>query len=48
MMVDIGRGRGCEGAWLGTETDNGPALALYRGTAEDELSGVFFGWDDGI
>lgn len=42
MMLDEmfawGRELGCEEAWLGTELDNDPAIALYRGYApvEDE------------
>jgi ribosomal protein S18 acetylase RimI-like enzyme len=41
----MGRARGCEAFWLATETDNTPALALYRklgGTAE---TFVGFDWD---
>ncbi|MCW3782383.1 GNAT family N-acetyltransferase [Defluviimonas salinarum] len=39
------RARGCVGIWLGTETDNGPALALYRRLGGDEVPFVGFGWD---
>src|SRR5690606_9789188 len=37
------RERGCTEAWLGTEADNGPALALYRGLTpvEDEAIRYF-------
>lgn len=47
-MIDLGRTRGCQGIWLGTEEDNAAALALYRGIAQEEVKGSFFGWDDGI
>ena len=47
-MIEIGRARGCEGAWLGTEIDNGPARALYRSLGADEVSGVFYGWDGAL
>lgn len=30
MMLDEAKAMGCPDAWLGTEHDNGPALALYR------------------
>lgn len=29
-MLALGRERGCEEAWVGTEPDNRPARALYR------------------
>ncbi len=29
-MLDWGREQECKEAWIGTETDNAPALALYR------------------
>lgn len=37
-MFEAGLRRGCEEAWVATETDNGPARALYRrlGPVEDE------------
>ena len=44
-LFAMGRARGCEAFWLATETDNTPALALYRklgGTAE---TFVGFDWD---
>ncbi|MCY6382302.1 GNAT family N-acetyltransferase [Hoeflea prorocentri] len=44
-LFEIARARGCQGIWLGTEADNGPALALYRKLRGDELKGVYFGWD---
>ena len=47
-LMDVARARGCEGIWLGTETDNTAALALYRSMDGDEVDGVYFGWDDGI
>lgn len=45
-MIDHARAEGCEGVWLGTETDNVAALALYRSLGGEEVSGVYFGWDD--
>ena len=44
-MFAIARARGCIGIWLGTETDNEAALALYRSLGGDEVLGVYFGWD---
>jgi ribosomal protein S18 acetylase RimI-like enzyme len=41
----IARDRGARGTWLGTESDNTPAIAFYRSLAASELAGVFFGWD---
>lgn len=41
------RARGCVYHWLGTETENAPARALYRklgGSEETEI--VLFDWDD--
>ncbi len=37
-IMTLGRARGCEEAWVGTETDNIAARALYRamGPVEDE------------
>lgn len=45
-MLDRGRERGCTKAWVGTEADNAPALALYHslGPAEAE-SGAYFVFD---
>ena len=43
-MIEIGRARGCVGAWLGTELDNALARGLYRSMDADEVSGVFYGW----
>jgi ribosomal protein S18 acetylase RimI-like enzyme len=44
-LMDRARGLGCQGAWLGTEPDNAPALALYRKLGGDEQPFVGFGWD---
>lgn len=42
-----GRARGCRKSWLATETDNLPALALYRATKGTETAGlVMFDWDE--
>lgn len=43
--LTLARARGARGTWLGTETDNAPAIALYRALGAQELPGVFFGWD---
>lgn len=39
----LGRARGCETAWVATETGNGPARALYRalGPVEDATVAYF-------
>ena len=47
-LIDIARARGCKGVWLGTESDNTAALALYRKLGGDEVQGVYFGWDDAL
>ncbi|MDJ0828079.1 MAG: GNAT family N-acetyltransferase [Rhodobacter sp.] len=44
-LIDLARERGCKGVWLGADTDNTPALALYRALGGDELTIVGFGWD---
>ena len=48
QIIDIARTRGCHGIWLGTEADNAPAIGLYRSLKAEELSGVYFGWDDAL
>lgn len=41
-MIAWGRERGCGEAWVGTETDNEPALELYRRTKpKPETEGTF-------
>lgn len=45
-LIDAARARGCQGIWLGTETDNIAALALYRRLGGQEMPFVGFGWDD--
>lgn len=47
-MIAMGRERGCQGIWLGTEPDNEPALALYRKLGGEEQVIVGFGWDDAL
>jgi aminoglycoside 6'-N-acetyltransferase I len=48
-MIAIGRARGCtEGIWLGTELDNAPARGLYRKLGGQEVTGVYYGWDDAL
>lgn len=45
-MFARAREMGCQGIWLGTETDNEPALAHYRKLGGQEMVFVGFGWDD--
>ena len=45
-ILSRARALGCEGVWLATETDNEPALGLYRSLKGQELPAVCFGWDD--
>lgn len=47
-LFEVARARGCLGIWLGTETDNGAALALYRKLGGEEVQGVYFGWDGAL
>lgn len=47
-MIDHGRALGCDGVWLGTETDNAAAIALYRSLNADAVDGIYFGWDDAL
>jgi ribosomal protein S18 acetylase RimI-like enzyme len=45
-LIDRARLRGCEGIWLATETDNGPARALYRSLGARETDGIVVcDWD---
>ena len=41
-MFDLGRSLGCEEAWLGTEPDNKPARALYKGLGGGEVEIVMY------
>ena len=47
-LIALARDLGCRGVWLGTETDNAAAIALYRSLKGHEMTGVFFGWDDAL
>jgi len=44
-MLQLSEELGCEEAWLGTESDNAPALALYRSLNGEEDAGAYFTWD---
>jgi len=44
-MLELAEELGCEEAWLGTELDNAPALALYRSSNGEEEAGAYFTWD---
>ena len=45
-LMEIARGRGCEGIWLATETDNVPARALYHALEARETGDiVVYDWD---
>ncbi|MFC8170534.1 GNAT family N-acetyltransferase [Streptomyces sp. NPDC057325] len=44
-LLAAARERGCGGAWVGVDTDNGPALATYRAAgAADEGVFAMLGW----
>lgn len=45
-LIDRARAEGVKGVWLGTETDNVAARALYRSLGGEEVLGVFYGWDE--
>jgi ribosomal protein S18 acetylase RimI-like enzyme len=47
-LIDWARKRGLKGIWLGTESDNHAARALYRSLSAQEQMGVFYGWDDAL
>ena len=45
-VVELAQDLGCSEAWLGTEADNAPALALYRSFANvSEEQGSYFTWE---
>jgi aminoglycoside 3-N-acetyltransferase I len=45
-LADLARDRGCYGMWVGTETDNAAAQALYRTAgATEEAPFVLLNWD---
>ena len=44
-LIAHARGLGCKGIWLGTETDNAAARALYRSLGGEELTIAGYGWD---
>ena len=44
-MFDLGRSLGCAEAWLGTEPDNKPARALYKGLGGGEVEIVMYEYD---
>lgn len=41
-LVKWGREKGCEEAWVGTEPDNEPARALYRGRGSEAETFVMY------
>ena len=46
-LMDRARARGCEGIWVATEGDNGPARALYQALdARETKDIVVYDWDD--
>ena len=45
QMFAIGRGLGCEEAWVGTEPDNDAAIALYRRFGGEPQAIVMFEYD---
>ncbi|MEO1638548.1 MAG: GNAT family N-acetyltransferase [Pseudomonadota bacterium] len=45
-LIEVARGRGCEGIWLATEGDNVAARALYRSVDARETGDiVVYDWD---
>ena len=44
-MLEWGRELGCGEYWVGTETDNGPARALYRGFGPPEQEAIIYEGD---
>lgn len=44
-LIDHARALGCDGIWLGTETDNQAARGLYRALGAEEFAFVGYGWD---
>lgn len=45
-LLDAARARGVRYAWVGTETDNLPALALYRSLEGKEVEAIYFEFED--
>ncbi|MEL7345404.1 MAG: GNAT family N-acetyltransferase [Pseudomonadota bacterium] len=47
-VLDWAKAEGLVSLWLATETDNGPARALYRSLdGREDAEVVYFGWLDG-
>ncbi|WP_400086355.1 GNAT family N-acetyltransferase [Yoonia sp. R78084] len=48
-LIEVARTRGCEGIWLATEGDNGPARSLYRAMGARETADiVVYDWDGAL
>ncbi len=47
-LIAHARARGCQGIWLGTETDNAAMIALCRGLDAEELTFLGVGWDGAL
>lgn len=46
-LIGIAKGRGCEGIWVATENENGPARALYQSLGARETKDiVVYDWDE--
>jgi ribosomal protein S18 acetylase RimI-like enzyme len=43
-MLALGRERGCEKAWVGTELDNVPARRLYEAGGASSETFIFYEW----
>jgi ribosomal protein S18 acetylase RimI-like enzyme len=44
-MFAFGRSLGCEESWVATESDNAPAIALYRKFGAEPVHMVYFEYD---
>jgi ribosomal protein S18 acetylase RimI-like enzyme len=44
-MFEFGRSVGCEESWVATESDNNPAIELYRGFGAEPVHMVYFEYD---
>jgi ribosomal protein S18 acetylase RimI-like enzyme len=45
-LIAWGKERGCTHGWVATESDNAPAIGLYRALGAEPVAMVYFEYDD--